>query len=851
MASPFRTFRKNQKLWMAGITIMAIIAFVFLGNMQNLSRMSGREAVQIQTKYGSLTQSQIVNLRAQRRSLISFLTILRANLGSNQQAYGVTSRVYERIGPETEDVAIERWLYARTAESMGVVIDDKAVNDLLTQMLIGLSSDPQKLIMDVLRAVPGRMTQAQLMAIMREQLLAIRLMQLGHEYDDWASSTATLGERWDYFKRFHQKASAEVAVLSPSKYLNDKSVKEPTTDELKQFFDKYKEVESSPESPQPGFRVPRKANIEYLEAYPENYESQVTEADITKEYEKDPKKYARDKEEFEKQEKEERDAREKEDKDAAAAKAAAEKKPGTDSKTKEPTPPAKPESNAKTGPAAKPEAKSDTTSKATPAASPQPKPAAGSDTKPAPAPTAGTAAPAKPASTGAKPSGSSFAAPSSPFRLVAYVDDKPADKTPSSTAVGPKVADDKKAATESTVGTTPGVKPTPTDDKKHAEATKPADVNRAGEAKPAETKSAADAVKDDADKKKEERKPIKTAEERLRDFIRKNLAAEKYQETEAKVRAKLDAYRTDWLSAGDEKPKPPDFAALAKKYNMTAHRTGLVSQKELTETDFGKSELIDQEARRLVGVDGEVFGPTTLYKVDVSHDFGSVLGKKRDYYFWKTEDQAGGVPKWEDKGVEDKVRQAWKLVQARTPAMDAAKDLKKKADEDLKRKESSSKYTGKTLKELAADNKQIEVGKVPPFTWMTMDMLKGQPAISEVGDLQSPGENFMQTVFGMTPGQVAIATNPAKSEVYVIRMISLTPFKDLWEKFTSEDTSQQEYLYAMHQALQREVLPAWQAKIKRDADFKDLRKKDEKKGSNGQSAPPMSAPEGPPPPEEY
>lgn len=53
---------------------------------------------------------------------------------------------------------------------------------------------------------------------------------------------------------------------------------------------------------------------------------------------------------------------------------------------------------------------------------------------------------------------------------------------------------------------------------------------------------------------------------------------------------------------------------------------------------------------------------------------------KLDYYFyWKTDDQAGGVPKWEDMGVESKVREAWKLVQAREPAMKAAEDLKKKA----------------------------------------------------------------------------------------------------------------------------------------------------------------------------
>ena len=79
MASPFRTFRKNQKLWMAGITIMAIVAFVFLGGpMIGMNRMGVREPTAIQTKFGSLNQSQINSLREQRRLLHQFVDLLGA-----------------------------------------------------------------------------------------------------------------------------------------------------------------------------------------------------------------------------------------------------------------------------------------------------------------------------------------------------------------------------------------------------------------------------------------------------------------------------------------------------------------------------------------------------------------------------------------------------------------------------------------------------------------------------------------------------------------------------------------------------------------------------------------------------
>lgn len=353
--------------------------------------------------------------------------------------------------------------------------------------------------------------------------------------------------------------------------------------------------------------------------------------------------------------------------------------------------------------------------------------------------------------------------------------------------------------------------------------------------------SGAKAEKVDATAKKEARKPIKTAEERLRDLIRQNLANKKYSDSISKVRTTLDAYREKYTNAGDEKPKSPDFAALAKKYNMTAHRTGLLSLRQLVDTEFGKSDMINAEAGRLVPAVGEIFGPTTLYKVDVSRPSYSTLSKKL-YLFWKTDDQAGGVPKWDDKGVESKVREEWKLFQARVPAMKAAEDLKKKA--------SAADNAGKSLTSLAASDKRIEVIKPPRFTWMTSGMLTGQsPSISEVGDLEKPGEEFMKTVFSLSPGQVAIATNGPKSEAYVIRIISLTPFKELWEQFVSEDTAQ-EYLALMRGTIRYEVIPAWQEKIKRDADFKDLRKKNDKKSPQSQSAPPPDSSDGPPPPEE-
>ena len=68
--------------------------------------------------------------------------------------------------------------------------------------------------------------------------------------------------------------------------------------------------------------------------------------------------------------------------------------------------------------------------------------------------------------------------------------------------------------------------------------------------------------------------------------IRDEIAQEKLQAQLAKVQALLAKYRQEWVdydadaknNPGAKEPTPPDFGALAIKYNMTAGRTGLLSQ---------------------------------------------------------------------------------------------------------------------------------------------------------------------------------------------------------------------------------------------------------------------------------
>src|SRR5206468_325687 len=99
-------------------------------------------------------------------------------------------------------------------------------------------------------------------------------------------------------------------------------------------------------------------------------------------------------------------------------------------------------------------------------------------------------------------------------------------------------------------------------------------------------------------------------------------------------------------------------------------------------------------------------------------------------------------------------------------------------------------------------------------------------------------------VFSLAPDQAAVSTNVPKSEVYVVRMIELTPFNDLWEKYAADDTSR-DYLQLMNREIGFTVASAWRQQIMDDAGFKR-----EKPPTNDKA--PLPAPsEGTPPPEDF
>jgi hypothetical protein len=122
--------------------------------------------------------------------------------------------------------------------------------------------------------------------------------------------------------------------------------------------------------------------------------------------------------------------------------------------------------------------------------------------------------------------------------------------------------------------------------------------------------------------------------------------------------------------------------------------------------------------------------------------------------------------------------QAWKRIQARDKA-------KRQAEQYA----NTVREAKQPMKEVFAQDKDLPVTETAPFSWMTrlnvpVGMMQQAPQIqySEVPGVLNPGEEFMETTFGLKAGEAGVAFNHPKSIVYVIQPASFSPSDSVLEQ---------------------------------------------------------------------
>jgi len=762
-----RTFRKHRKVLLAVLTLLAMLSFVFLPTIMEIMQTGrrGRNPVVVKTtKYGSLTERQVDGLLRQRQRLYAFLRQLHDVVRTKGGRGDAIREALNSFGasPANEEAAVENWLHAMRAEELGFKVSEKAVNEYLASLTEGKAGNDD--VRQILQRM--RMSQGQLFEGLRNELLALRFAQTF-----WISlAAATPAQRWEYYQQLNRRAKIEAVPVPAARFVD--KVAPPSEEDLRAFFEKYKDRLPDPNSPDPGFREPHRIDVQYLKATVETFmePGAITDEAIRNYYEENKDRLYKDA--------------------LPEAPAPATPKPDStqgDTPKTENTPkpePAKPEPTkpepTKPEPT-KPEPTKPEPTKPEPTKPEPTKPELGKPESPKSEPPkadAPKAEPIKSAPPEAAPGKSSALPRRSPFRLVA------AEKTSASEL--PKL--DAPAQAEPSASGSKQAKTEPASSKPEPSASKPDAASKPDVATP-KADAAAPKAEAAAPSKPEAAKPAPVKYKPLADVqdeIRKTLAREaaeaKIRDVLRRLQDRLAQYETQWTiydslepekKASTSPPVRPDFIALAKEHRLVAAQTGLMSALQMRETDIGKS----------MTEDGTSFIEAAFHKSALA--FRPGLSQDNDghsYLFWKTDDAPERVPEFDEPGVRQRVLDEWNLFHARTLATQEAERLAAEA-----------RKAGKPLAEAFAGRKDIQVLAPSPFTWLTFGNVPAwfrmrPPQLSEVNGIPGVGTDFMRAVFALKPGEIGLATDRPKSTVYVVRLVEYAPSDSvLWDTFVADD----------------------------------------------------------------
>jgi hypothetical protein len=756
MASPFRYFRKNQKVMLAVVGIISMFAFVFIGPWSGMGKSSAAstDPEVFSWKFGSVKTRELNDRLRLRRAINMFLKECGTLAGTPPQM--IMSKLF---GPENEQGVVFSMLFQKKAQEMGIVVTDGMVNRYIADVTNDKLRPEQ--VREVLRSLGG-LSQAELFDGMRNELEALyadeaysllltRARPMGG-MTLFTFSGDTPGDRWEYFCRLNREVTAELMPVKVADFVSQ--IADPSAEQIRSFYDQYKNDYPYynqypwPELPTPGFKQPFKAQFQYLKS---NYEKllaveepKITEQEISDYYEKF--KDTR----FRKSKLPELPGNKTGDDAEKPTGESTDQTPMTESK----------ETDAK-GADTKPAEKSAEKKSEPPAENPK---SSKSESK------AG-AGKAESKSGSKSPAGKSDAKSSGSKDGKA----KSGDGKQSSLSVPRSLNGELLAMADEAAPEASAAKDAKATDAKSAEKKASAPVN--SDTKAATSAAAADSKP--SDEKTPDAKPASAPVEyepleKVSDTIRKNIAQDRITERagaafnliEGKLedyRIKLDRYRANvTINKNAKKPEPPTLAELVQDYpDLEAKETELISDRQAyNDTDVGKSRrMITPGNFETPSFIQTAFNPALkFYKADRTDD-----NDNNRYLWWKIADEPAHVPTLDE--IKPAVVQAWKLIQARKPAM-------AKAEDDA----AQARKLKQTLKDTFGSN--ADISTIGPISWYSRTQPFAPPQRTKVSGVEQGGDAFLKAVFGLKPGETGVAPNDPQSIYYVVQIESEKPTLD-------------------------------------------------------------------------
>ncbi|MDZ4847784.1 MAG: hypothetical protein SGI77_00685 [Pirellulaceae bacterium] len=274
MSSPFDFFRKNQRAWMAALVVVSIVAFVIIPNVDDNLRPGGQTRRNSQTMVSwkgghidadGLQKLQVVQNQTYRVFAQMATEVLQAGGTPNVPGFSFGQGGME-IGLERPGDAqsiLQVRLLAEAAKQRGVIVDDKTVD----QFILNFSDKriPQKRFAEIIRENGGEsLNKFDMYNYLRDEIAKQIMVQLGYSALAFTNqSIVTPSKNWLNFQKFQQRAKIEAYPVFVDQYLAKVTAK-PSEQELRTLYNEGKDRIVPPNSPEPGFRRPYRANLEFV-----------------------------------------------------------------------------------------------------------------------------------------------------------------------------------------------------------------------------------------------------------------------------------------------------------------------------------------------------------------------------------------------------------------------------------------------------------------------------------------------------------------------------------------------------------------------------------------------------------
>lgn len=789
MSSPFTLFRKHQRAMLAVIGILCMIGFSIggVGLMDNMSDQPGGANPVVATAYGeTLRRGDIEQLISRHITAIRFLAGCDAaqfNLASDSQfSEMLVQRVEGELGPATDRNVVDVWIKAERAKRLGMVVSDDAINAYLRQRT------GDRVTGATFRDIAAQMHtgQQRIFEALRMELLARELQEISLR-----AFQTTPAQRFDYYRRLNQRAVVEVVPVRVEDFTDQ--VADPPDEELRAFFEEHKEQEPRPESPDPGFKQPKKAAFEVVVAKYDDFNdpSAVTEEQVKEHYEKfkdqrylfrdfdflplDEDKPAEDKSKSTGDGAEDGD-----DSNAEEGQEVDEQKPDGTKNDATPDSEANDAGAEKDGKSSADDEQSSLGAEATGLVAMKAFGAvlallASDESSAAKDATFiqtnvvrinGRLASEVADASGAEDKGENEGDGDSPADRDA-AGEKPANNDPAAGASSDS-ADD--AAADSAAS----------DEKPSADDDTAGDADQPDAKRKKRTPVVAPQITDELmlhrdirEGEKPKYAPLWRVERTIRRELAAEQATEKMDAALKAVQGKMYRYKQQ-RGADDSGVARPDLEKLAEQNQLSVVETGLLTAHDLR-----------RKYPELAEAHGERGGITFVdigYSNRAKFDFSTLTDDAGNrYLFWKTEEEQARVPEFGE--IRSQVLRAWKMNKARELAVKRAQELVEKAMQ-----------SAEPLKKTFADESSLPVTETVPFSWLTAGgfSMRGRtpPRLSEVEGVEQPGPDFMKEVFNLPLGGVGQAWNQPQTIDYVVRVVSLEPSPDvLRAKFAAEPYS--------------------------------------------------------------